>query len=114
MDVLVVGAGPTGLALAHELALAGVVVRVVESLAARCEQVKGGGLQPRTSELLDARGLLESLRAVSLPRERVGGHFAGLPVPLDAGAWDTRERYPLLVPQWRIEEVLEGAAVARG
>jgi 2-polyprenyl-6-methoxyphenol hydroxylase-like FAD-dependent oxidoreductase len=114
MDVLVVGAGPTGLALAHELALAGVAVRVVESLTARCEQVKGGGVQPRTSELLDARGLLESMRAVSLPRERVGGHFAGLPVRLDAGAWDTRERYPLLVPQWRIEEVLERAAVARG
>jgi 2-polyprenyl-6-methoxyphenol hydroxylase-like FAD-dependent oxidoreductase len=114
MDVLVVGAGPTGLTLAHELALAGLSVRVVESRTERLEQVKGGGVQPRTSELLDARGLLERARAVSLQRDPVGGHFAGLPVPLDAGAWDTRERYPLTVPQWRLEEVLEEAAVARG
>ncbi len=114
MDVLIIGAGPTGLALAYELALAGVSVQVVESLAARIEQVKGGSVQPRTSELLDARGLLERLRAVSLPRERVGGHFAGLPVPLDGRVFDTREPYPLTVPQWRIEQVLEEAASERG
>jgi 2-polyprenyl-6-methoxyphenol hydroxylase-like FAD-dependent oxidoreductase len=114
MSVLVVGAGPTGLSLAHELALAGLSVRVLESRTERLEQVKGGGVQPRTSELLDARGLLEPVRAVSLERDPVGGHFAGLPIPLDAGAWDTREPYPLTVPQWRLEKVFEDAAVARG
>ncbi|MEY9895230.1 2-polyprenyl-6-methoxyphenol hydroxylase-like FAD-dependent oxidoreductase [Catenulispora sp. MAP5-51] len=51
-EVVVVGAGPTGLALAGELALAGVDTVVVERLARRVEQVKGGAIQPRTAELL--------------------------------------------------------------
>lgn len=114
MDVLVAGAGPTGLMLAHELALAGVEVTVLERLDARIEQTKGGALQARTAEVLDMRGLLDPITARELPREEVGGHFAGLPVPLDATPWNTRHPYPISVPQWIVEEELEYAALARG
>ena len=82
-EVVVVGAGPTGLAVAGELALAGVRTVVLERLAQRVEQVKGGGIQARTAELLELRGLLEPLLARSFPRSPVGGHFGALPVPLD-------------------------------
>ncbi|MER7247541.1 FAD-dependent monooxygenase [Kribbella sp. NPDC000426] len=114
MDVLIAGAGPTGLMLAYELALAGVDVTVVERLETRIEQTKGGSLQARTAEVLDLRGLLGPIQARELPREQVGGHFAGLPVSLDASAWNTRHPYPISVPQWIVEEELESAAIARG
>ncbi|MER7009839.1 FAD-dependent oxidoreductase [Saccharopolyspora sp. NPDC000359] len=114
MDVLVVGAGPTGLALAHELALAGVRTTVVEARTERVEQTKGGAVQPRTAELLDARGLLDPVRARALPRGEVGGHFALLPVPLDSTPWCTRYPQVISIPQWEFEEVLEDAAVAKG
>ncbi|WP_255951314.1 FAD-dependent monooxygenase [Streptomyces odontomachi] len=113
-EVAIVGAGPTGLALAHELALAGVDVLVLEKLQERVVQTKGGGIQPRTAELLQLRGLLEPLLTRAMPRDPVGGHFAMLPVPLDCTPWHTRQPYPIGIPQWEIEEVLEERAVARG
>lgn len=113
-EVIVVGAGPTGLTLACELALAGVRTLVVERLAERVPQTKGGALQPRTQELLELRGLLEPMRARAMSREPVGGHFAMLPVPLDCTAWDTAHPHPLLIPQWEVEEVLEDRATALG
>ncbi|MFJ8543632.1 FAD-dependent oxidoreductase [Streptomyces sp. NPDC093586] len=113
-EVIVAGAGPTGLTLACELALTGVDTLVVERLPARIEQTKGGAIQSRTQELLELRGLWEPMRARALAGEPVGGNFALLPVPLDCTAWDTAHPHPLLVPQWEIEEVLEERATALG
>ncbi|MFF4835036.1 FAD-dependent oxidoreductase [Streptomyces sp. NPDC001315] len=113
-EVVVAGAGPTGLMLAYELALAGVETLVLEKLPQRVEQVKGGGIQPRTAELLESRGLLEPLLQRGASREPVGGHFAALPVPLDCAPWKTRHPFPIGIPQWQIEEVLEERAIAAG
>jgi 2-polyprenyl-6-methoxyphenol hydroxylase-like FAD-dependent oxidoreductase len=57
-EVVVAGAGPTGLMLANELALAGVDVVVLERLTVRTGLSKALNLQPRTAEVLDLRGLL--------------------------------------------------------
>ncbi|RZQ61791.1 FAD-dependent monooxygenase [Amycolatopsis suaedae] len=113
MDVVIAGAGPTGLALANELALAGVRTVVLERLGERVEQLKGGALQPRTREQLDMRGLHARLAQRAL-RESAGGHFALLPVPLDCTPWNTRYPRPLVVPQWIVEEELQAAAEANG
>ena len=52
-DVLVVGAGPTGLTLACDLARRGVAVRIVD----RAQEFPGGsrgkGLSPRSLEVFD-------------------------------------------------------------
>ena len=113
-EVVIAGAGPTGLMLACELALAGVETLVLEKLPGRIEQVKGGGVQPRTAELLESRGLLEPLLRSAIPRDPVGGHFGALPVPLDCTPWHTRHPFPISIPQWVVEEVLEQRATAGG
>src|SRR5579884_1607523 len=106
-DVIIVGAGPVGLFLANELGLFGVRAVVLEKLTTRSGQSKAGGIQPRTAEVLDLRGLLAELQERALPREAIGGHFAGLPIPLDCRPWNTRYPYPLSIPQGRIEAFLE-------
>ncbi|WP_433280242.1 FAD-dependent oxidoreductase [Pseudonocardia xinjiangensis] len=119
-DVLVIGGGPTGLTLAAELALGGVSVTVVERQQTPSGQSRGGGISARTCEVLAMRGLLDATAGRSLTREGAGGHFAGLPVPLDARPWRTRHPDGLLIPQDRIEQILEararelGATVLRG
>lgn len=113
-EVVIAGAGPTGLMLACELALAGVETLVVERLPRRIEQTKGGAIQPRTAELLELRGLLEPIERRTLAREPVGGHFALLPVQLDCTPWDTRHPHPIAIPQWEVEEVLEERATSLG
>ncbi len=110
-DVIVVGAGPTGLTLANELGLAGVRAVVLEKLPERTGQSKALNLQPRTAEMLDMRGWLEPVldRAVArLP----AGHFAGMPLAYDA--FDTPFPYQVGIPQARVEEFLEERLAASG
>ncbi|WP_020139902.1 FAD-dependent monooxygenase [Streptomyces sp. 351MFTsu5.1] len=59
--VVVVGAGPTGLALACGLALAGVSVRIVDKAERPSTASRALGIQPRGSEVLDRLGALEGL-----------------------------------------------------
>jgi 3-(3-hydroxy-phenyl)propionate hydroxylase len=59
-EVLIVGAGPTGLTLAAELALQGVNVLVLDRRADQSiAGVRAGGMHPRTLELFDQRGIVE-------------------------------------------------------
>ena len=59
--VLVVGAGPTGLMLACELALGGVKARLVDERAEMPNITRAFAVHARTLELLDARGLADEL-----------------------------------------------------
>ncbi|WP_255951351.1 FAD-dependent monooxygenase [Streptomyces odontomachi] len=111
IEVLIAGAGPTGLLLANELGLAGVRAAVVERLPRRTGQSKALNLQPRTAEVLDCRGWLEPILDRSLAL-LPAGHFAGL--PLDYGALDTAFPNQVGVPQARVEEFLEDRLVEYG
>ncbi|RLU79728.1 3-(3-hydroxyphenyl)propionate hydroxylase [Streptomyces griseocarneus] len=109
-DVLVVGAGPTGMTLANELLTAGVSTVLVDRLSQRSDLSKAGGVQSRTLEALDQRGLLEPLLATG-DHPVIKGHFAGIPLPVHSN----RHRLPWRsVPQVVIEEFFERHLAAHG
>ncbi|MGW6427392.1 FAD-dependent monooxygenase [Nocardia sp. NPDC055053] len=108
-DVIVVGAGPTGLMLAGELRLAGARVVVVERLLAPTGQSRGLGFTARAMETFDQRGLLPAFGPLETSPL---GHFGGM-----------RFDYTVLtdchfgargVPQSQTESVLENWAVGLG
>src|SRR5581483_3072998 len=101
--VVIVGAGPTGLMLAGELALAGVEVAVVER---RVNQdlagSRAGGLHARTIEVLDQRGIAERFLSEGQIAQVAG--FAG--TSLDISDFPTRHPYGLGLWQQHIERLL--------
>ncbi|MEC3919279.1 FAD-dependent oxidoreductase [Nocardia sp. CDC160] len=109
-DIVIVGAGPTGLMLAAELRLAGVDVLLVERRPEIGGTGRAGGVQSRTLEIFDQRGLLEPLLAAGdYPSN--AGHFAG--IGFEADSLDNR-LIGKLIPQARIEAMLADRAVASG
>jgi 2-polyprenyl-6-methoxyphenol hydroxylase-like FAD-dependent oxidoreductase len=129
-DVIISGAGPVGLFLACELALAGCSVLVLEKAAAapsRLKQLPLGlrGLNALSVEALYRRGLLAELEvpkrlALSFatpsagpgPKPQGGGHFAGLtidPTRIDAAQWPYR--LPNSTPSQLMAELAELEAV---
>jgi len=101
--VVVAGAGPTGLMLGCELALAGVDVAIVERrpnhdlIGARAL-----GVHSRTIEVLDQRGIAD--RFLSQGYTAQVTRFAG--VRLDISDFPTRHPYGLALPQKHIERLL--------
>jgi 2-polyprenyl-6-methoxyphenol hydroxylase-like FAD-dependent oxidoreductase len=91
-----------------------VAIEVIERQAVPSGQSRGGGINPRTSEVLAMRGLLDAANQRAVPRESAGSHFAGLPVPLDARPWRTRYPDGVLIPQDRLEEIFEDHLRAGG
>jgi 2-polyprenyl-6-methoxyphenol hydroxylase-like FAD-dependent oxidoreductase len=107
-DVIVVGGGPAGLAVAGELARAGVRVRLLERRVAGV-QSRAGTILPRLLELFDSRDLAERFFA----RARLIRENPYVPVHIWAGMkpvhWrnlDTRFPHRLILPQNTTEEIL--------
>ncbi|KAI0339685.1 hypothetical protein BDW22DRAFT_1361261 [Trametopsis cervina] len=61
VDVLVIGAGPSGLMAAHSLAKFGVQVRIIDQRPSKVAAGQADGIQPRTIEVLQSYGLAERL-----------------------------------------------------
>lgn len=111
-DVLVVGAGPVGLWVACELALAKVKVAVLERRADVVTQSRALAIQGRTLEVFALRGLAD--RFLSRGRPIPKGHYAGLGTPLDFSVFDTRFPFMLFLPQATTEALLEERALELG
>ncbi|WP_306335855.1 FAD-dependent monooxygenase [Streptomyces sp. KL118A] len=110
--VVVVGAGPTGLLLAGDLAAAGVPVTLVEKRAHGISNLsRAMVVHARTLEQFDARGLADELEAKGEPLDRLR-LFDRL--ALDLARLPSRFRHVLVLPQYEVERVLERRAVDAG
>jgi 2-polyprenyl-6-methoxyphenol hydroxylase-like FAD-dependent oxidoreductase len=119
-DVLVVGAGPTGLTLACCLAQRGVDVRLIDAAPAPPTGSRGKGLTPRTLEVCDDLGVVEQI---------IAHGFFGMPVRFydESGQARKEELHrggtarpdrpyatTMVTPQWRVEETLRNRLRALG
>jgi 2-polyprenyl-6-methoxyphenol hydroxylase-like FAD-dependent oxidoreductase len=111
-DVLVVGAGPTGLTLACDLARRGVAVRIVDRIPEFQAGSRGKGLSPRSLEVFDDLGVVDRMLAAGATHvlhRKYHGTEVVAEVDPEAGRLPTPDvPYPtgLMIPQWRVEQLL--------
>lgn len=112
IDVVVVGAGPTGLLLAGDLAAAGLSVTLVERRPRTAANLtRAFAVHARTLELLDARGLADPLVSTGRRIDRVRP-FGGMALSLQR--LNTRYPFVLITPQYETEKLLERRALSTG
>ena len=112
VSVLIVGAGPTGLILACDLARRGVTFRIVEKATDYAAGSRGKGLQPRSLEVLEDFGVINRILGLGqfhLPHRT----YEGTTVLGDHDIHEGRHPTPdvpyastMIIPQWRVEETL--------
>ncbi|MFF4741011.1 FAD-dependent monooxygenase [Streptomyces sp. NPDC001262] len=106
-DVVVIGAGPTGLALAVGLRQYGVDVVLVEKEAREKREARAGVIWQRELEVLDDLGCAERFLAAGLPLRRVEVHAEGRKVgAIDLTATRTPFPRPLAIEQDAVERLL--------
>ncbi|MFD6279912.1 FAD-dependent oxidoreductase [Streptomyces sp. NPDC060209] len=111
-DVLVVGAGPTGMLLAGDLAAQGLSVTLVERRPREAgNPTRAFAVHARTLELLDTRGLADALIATGTPltRMRLFGRLS-----LDLARLRSRFPFLLITPQYEVEQLLRDRALKAG
>ncbi len=114
-DVLVVGAGPTGLLAALALAESGLSVQVIDEEWRPAGHSYALALHPRSLRLLDALGLAQSAMAQGRRLESLALLAGEEPrATLRPGAPDARFPFLLSLPQNALEPLLAGALRKKG
>ena len=114
-DVLVVGAGPTGLTLAASLIARGVRTTVVDRLAAGANTSRAAVVNARTLEVLEGLDVARRLvkEGVHAPRFSIRDGSRTL-IPIDFSVLPTDYAYSLMLPQCTTEQLLLDRLVELG
>ena len=119
-SVLIVGAGPTGLTLACDLARRGAAVRIIEKSPRYPRSSRAKGPNPRTLEVLEDLGVVDEVMASgSAPpamRKYRGGQRVADTDPSQGSRPTPDAPYDRgwLLPQWRLEEILRDRLAGYG
>ncbi|SPF06667.1 FAD-dependent oxidoreductase [Streptomyces sp. MA5143a] len=111
IDVLVIGAGPSGSALAIDLVRRGLAVRIVDRSPDAFDGSRAKGIQPRSLEVLEDLGVLKDVLAGGSVYPKLGLHAGPLAVPWkmfphkEATA-DVPYPNTWLIPQFRTDRAL--------
>jgi 2-polyprenyl-6-methoxyphenol hydroxylase-like FAD-dependent oxidoreductase len=110
-DVLIIGAGPAGTALAIDLARRGVAVRPIDKAPHAFDGSRAKGIQPRTLEVLDDLGALPDILDQGALYPPMGIHLGPITIPFTMMAKGKRGPdvpYPdtWLIPQCRTDRAL--------
>jgi 2-polyprenyl-6-methoxyphenol hydroxylase-like FAD-dependent oxidoreductase len=114
-SVLVVGAGPVGLAAALELDRRGAGVRLIEKATDRTQLSKAVGINARTLALLEPSGVTARLLEAGLKIPRINLRSGGsLLTTVDFTRLPAPYNFMLSLPQSETERILEDALSAYG
>jgi 2-polyprenyl-6-methoxyphenol hydroxylase-like FAD-dependent oxidoreductase len=106
-DVLIVGAGPTGLTLATALAVRGIRVTVVDRQAAGANTSRAAVMHARTLEVLEQIGVVDRLVSLGIHAQRFTIRDRDrVLVPVRFDDLPTRYPYTLMISQAVTEAVL--------
>ncbi|MGC5258957.1 FAD-dependent monooxygenase [Gordonia sp. DT218] len=81
VDVLIVGAGPTGTTLAIDLVRRGHTVRIIDRAPAGFEGSRAKGIQPRSLEVFADLGVIDEIEAAGSTYPSMGIHLGPLTIP---------------------------------
>ncbi|CRK81138.1 putative pentachlorophenol-4-monooxygenase [Neobacillus massiliamazoniensis] len=107
-DVLIVGAGPTGLTLANELARHDISFKIIDSAITTSQTTKALGIMPRTLELYEKTGIDKEMVEMGLvtPAFNVMNKDRGL-IHFDFNKrCNSPFPFVLMLPQNKTEEIL--------
>ena len=116
VDVLVVGAGPTGLLLASELARRGVGVRLIERRTSPAKHSRALAVLPRTMEMMDQLGLANAFINPSHQAKGICFYGRDRKEAFRSSMGDLPSEFPffLLLPQTETENILVNHARKAG
>jgi 2-polyprenyl-6-methoxyphenol hydroxylase-like FAD-dependent oxidoreductase len=105
--VLIVGAGPTGMTAAIELSRFGIPVRLVEKTPEPSTTSRAVGVQARTLELFEQRGMVEKMLKVGNKAPGASIHGGGKRIfRLNYSHVDSNYGYTLFISQAETERIL--------
>lgn len=115
-QVIIVGAGPVGLAAALFLTRRGVAVRILDALPAPVPTSKALGVNPRTLDLLDDAGVSARIEAEAQVIHALHLHKNGRSLARIVPDWSAlgADRPMVILPQGRTEALLTEALAALG